>query len=29
MPPEWSRHQATWLSWPHNEETWPEELPEV
>jgi agmatine deiminase len=24
MPPEWSRHQGTWLSWPHNRETWPD-----
>jgi agmatine deiminase len=23
MPPEWAPHQGTWLSWPHNEETWP------
>jgi agmatine deiminase len=23
MPAEWSPHQATWLSWPHNPETWP------
>ena len=23
MPAEWSPHQATWLSWPHNSETWP------
>lgn len=23
MPAEWEPHQATWLSWPHNEETWP------
>jgi agmatine deiminase len=23
MPAEWSRHRATWLSWPHNRETWP------
>lgn len=23
MPAEWELHQATWLSWPHNEETWP------
>jgi len=24
MPPEWAAHQATWLSWPHNPETWPD-----
>lgn len=29
MPAEWEPHQATWLSWPHNEETWPDELPRV
>lgn len=23
MPPEWHRHQATWLTWPHSEPTWP------
>jgi agmatine deiminase len=23
MPAEWEPHQATWLSWPHNRETWP------
>lgn len=23
MPAEWSPHQATWISWPHNRETWP------
>lgn len=22
MPAEWEPHAATWLSWPHNEETW-------
>jgi agmatine deiminase len=25
-PAEWERHRATWLSWPHNDETWPEGL---
>ena len=29
MPAEWERHEATWLSWPHNQETWPELLPAV
>lgn len=24
MPAEWEPHEATWLSWPHNPETWPE-----
>jgi agmatine deiminase len=23
MPAEWEKHEATWLAWPHNEETWP------
>ncbi len=23
FPPEWYPHQATWLSWPHNQGTWP------
>ncbi len=23
MPAEWEPHEATWLSWPHNEQTWP------
>ena len=26
MPAEWAPHQATWLSWPHNRETWPQGL---
>ena len=21
--PEWAKHQATWIAWPHNETTWP------
>ena len=29
MPAEWGPHEATWLSWPHNEETWPGQLKEV
>ncbi|CAI2718422.1 agmatine deiminase family protein [Nitrospina watsonii] len=24
MPAEWEPHAATWLTWPHNPETWPE-----
>jgi agmatine deiminase len=28
-PAEWEPHAATWLSWPHNPETWPGRLPEV
>ncbi|OGW78514.1 MAG: hypothetical protein A2Z83_04085 [Omnitrophica bacterium GWA2_52_8] len=23
MPAEWEPHKATWLAWPHNQETWP------
>lgn len=26
MPAEWHPHRATWLAWPHNRETWPENL---
>lgn len=29
MPAEWSQHQATWISWPHNTATWPGHLPGV
>lgn len=29
MPAEWAPHEATWLAWPHNEETWPGEVKEV
>ena len=25
-PAEWEPHRATWLSWPHNRETWPTRL---
>jgi len=25
MPAEWEPHAATWLAWPHNDITWPEE----
>ena len=28
-PAEWEPHRATWLSWPHNKETWPEHLDQV
>ena len=23
FPPEWEKHEATWLSWPHKEASWP------
>lgn len=26
FPAEWERHEATWLTWPHNAETWPNNL---
>lgn len=26
MPAEWHPHEATWLSWPHNRDTWPDDL---
>ncbi len=26
MPAEWERHDATWLSWPHNEDDWPDKF---
>ena len=30
MPAEWEPHAATWLAWPHNEDTWPgRRLPRV
>jgi agmatine deiminase len=29
MPAEWEPHTATWLAWPHNRITWPDQLPEV
>jgi agmatine deiminase len=29
MPAEWEPHDATWLAWPTNAETWPETLPAV
>ncbi len=28
-PAEWEPHAATWLSWPHNRETWPGRLEAV
>jgi agmatine deiminase len=29
MPAEWTPHRATWISWPHNQETWPIYLEQV
>lgn len=29
IPPEWAPHQATWFTWPHNQETWPTALKAV
>lgn len=29
MPAEWEPHAGTWLAWPHNTETWPNDLPQV
>lgn len=29
MPAEWDPHESTWLSWPHNLDTWPEHLESV
>src|SRR5580698_5625592 len=26
MPAEWAPHEATWISWPHNHEDWPEKF---
>ena len=26
MPAEWHEHRATWVAWPHNQETWPVNL---
>jgi agmatine deiminase len=26
MPAEWAPHHGTWFSWPHNADTWPEQL---
>ena len=25
-PAEWEPHAATWMSWPHNRETWPDKF---
>lgn len=29
IPAEWEPHRATWLAWPHNEESWPGKLASV
>jgi agmatine deiminase len=29
MPAEWEPHQATWLSWPHKEASWPGKLERI
>ncbi len=29
MPAEWAPHRATWLAWPHNRGTWPNDLEKV
>lgn len=26
FPTEWAKHEATWLSWPHKEESWPDKI---
>ena len=23
FPPEWSKHEATWIGWPNNKSDWP------
>lgn len=29
FPPEWAPHEATWLSWPHKEASWPGKIAEI
>ncbi len=29
MPAEWETHSATWLTWPHNENSWPGKLDKI
>lgn len=29
MPAEWEPHEATWLSWPHRRDTWPDAFDDV
>lgn len=26
MPAEWEKQKAVWISWPHNKETWPDDM---
>lgn len=29
FPAEWEEHEATWLSWPHKEESWPDKIEKI
>ena len=29
FPAEWEEHEATWLSWPHNPDTWPGKMEKI
>ncbi len=29
FPAEWAEHEATWLSWPHNPDTWPGKIEKI
>ncbi|HEX7367646.1 MAG TPA: agmatine deiminase family protein [Pelobium sp.] len=29
FPPEWAKHEATWLTWPHKEESWPGKIDKI
>ena len=29
FPAEWEKHRATWLSWPHKEESWPGKIEKI
>ena len=29
FPPEWAPHEATWLSWPHKQESWPGKIDSI
>lgn len=29
FPAEWAKHEATWLSWPHKEESWPGKIEKI